>query len=490
MTKGYRKGDVRVAIFYPSTLQVALSTESFYTLFHLLNSEEGIYAERFAMYGEEAPRSIDTGSPLKSFDVILIPIHYELDYVNIVKGLLHSGIPILRWERNGKAVIVGGPPISANPLPLSDIVDVAILGELEAVWDGLVDALRAYGSTRNIDVFESVPGALVMGRGRTRVKVSISRDLKPQVYCPIKRRGIFGDMLMVEIARGCPFSCKFCMDSYITKPYRLRSYTDIARFVERYAVRHESMGLVALSANEHPYFKRILELAMELGVRASVPSLRADRLDEDEVDLISMAGQRTLTIAPETSSRMRNALGKHISDEDLYRVATYVAKRGMRLKLYFIVGFPGENKDDLDQITGIVYRMRKEGVKDIYVSVNPLIIKPMTPLQWEPMRGVEDLKNRMDYVTGKLKGMEVSTYNPLDAVVQAAISLGNENMGKTIVEVALRGGTRGAWRKALRDGSLSHVFKRRDKLPWDFVEGPVTMDELWKGYEEYLDMAM
>lgn len=492
MARKYRKGDVRVALFYPSTAQVALSTESFYTLFHLLNGEEGIYAERFVMPTSdgEAPRSIDSGSTLRSFDVILVSVHYELDYVNIVRGLLLSGIPATRWERRDKAVVVGGPPVSANPLPLSDIVDVAVLGEMEAVWGSLVDALRAYGDTRNIDVFESVPGALVMGRTRTRVRIPVAYDLQPQVYCPVRRGGVFGDMLMVEIARGCPFACKFCMDSYLTKPYRMRSYADIAGFIKRHAVRHEAMGLVALSANEHPYFKRILELASELGIRTSVPSLRADRLTEEDVELISRAGQRTLTVAPETSSRIRSALDKHIDDDDLYCVASYVAKRGMRLKLYLMVGFPGERRDDLDEIVNIISKIRKEGTKELYISVNPLVIKPMTPLQWEPMRQLEDLRGRLNYIVSRVGGVETSTYGALDAVVQAAISLGDENVGRVLVEVAMRGGTRGAWRRALREGMLSHVFKGRDELPWGFIQGDVTIDELKKRHEEYVEAVM
>ena len=383
---------------------------------------------------------------------------------------------------------MGGPPVSANPLPLSDIVDVAVLGEIEAVWRSFADALRVYGDTRDIAAFESVPGTLVMGKARAKVNISVAHDLQPQTYCPMRRNGIFGDMLMVEIARGCPFACKFCMDSYLTKPYRIRSYADIAGFMKRYATKHEAMGLIALSANEHPYFRRILELAVELGIRTSVPSLRADRLTEDDVELINVAGQRTLTIAPETSFRIRDALDKHIDDDDLYRVASYVAKRGMRLKLYLMVGFPGERREDLDEIVGMISGMRKEGVKELYISVNPLVVKPMTPLQWEPMRQLEDLNNRLNYVVSRVgRRAEASTYGALDAVVQAGISLGDENMGRTLVEVALGGGTRGAWRRALRTGSLVHAFKKRDRLPWEFIQGNVAIDELRRRYEEYIE---
>jgi Fe-S oxidoreductase len=295
--------------------------------------------------------------------------------------------------------------------------------------------------------------------------------------------------ISVELARGCPYSCLFCMESYITKPYRPRDWRIVLDEATRLFLKHGVRpSIVALTANAHPGFKQLLAEAVERGLRLSLPSLRAELLDDETIELLAAVGQRTLTIAPESSERLRKALGKDVSNEDVLKAARKAHELGMKLKLYIMVGLPCERQEDLEEVTSLVKELRKT-TPAVSLSVNPFIPKPQTPLQYSAMAPVEYIQEKIDMLKKAHRG-EFSFYDPLLGVVQAAIALGGREVARHIEAAALSSSPLGYWKKALRSGELNYVFKSRDEpLPWSHVRGFYPPEELRRRYHSFLEKA-
>jgi Fe-S oxidoreductase len=234
------------------------------------------------------------------------------------------------------------------------------------------------------------------------------------------------------------------------------------------------VALVSLTANASPWFKDVVRGLVARGIPFSVPSLRAELLDEESIDLLARAGQLTLTLAPEASERLREALGKLARDEDFVRAARLAASKGMKVKLYALVGVPGETTDDLRAFAELTRRMAASGVR-LELSVNPLVIKPQTPLQWLPMLPEDELNSRIRAARDLYAYERFSYYDPFEALVQGSLSLGDRDALKYIVEVARDGVGRGSWRRATSRGLLSIALRpRRSPLPGATLRGPLT----------------
>jgi radical SAM superfamily enzyme YgiQ (UPF0313 family) len=485
VVKRYRKGMTRVALLYPSTYEVALSSLVYHRLYFTLNDMENVYVERFFLRSPGGPpeplRGYEGGAPLRSFDFIVAPIHYELDYANLARALLGSGVPVLSRERASPKVIVGGPAPTANPEPIADMVDAAVMGDLEASQGWLEGVLN---EGMPIEPAETV---YVPAEGKHEVRVGYSASV-PRGDLRRIRAPEASFSIAVEVARGCPFSCAFCLEGHITKPFRTRPASEVIEEAESlYRLYGLRVALVSLTANASPWFKDIVRGLVARGVPFSVPSLRAELLDEESIDLLARAGQLTLTLAPETSERLREALGKLARDEDFVRAARLAASKGMKVKLYALVGVPGETMDDLRAFAELTRRMAASGVR-LELSVNPLVIKPQTPLQWLPMLPEDELNSRIRAARELYAYERFSYYDPFEALVQGSLSLGDRDALKYIVEVARDGVGRGSWRRAASRGLLSIALRpRRSPLPWSHVKGPFDEKVLAERLRAYLE---
>ncbi|MGC9209957.1 MAG: B12-binding domain-containing radical SAM protein [Acidilobus sp.] len=486
--KRYRRGMTKVALFYPSTYEVAHSSLVYHRLYFTLNDMENVYVERALLRSPrgrpEPVRGLEEGTPLKSFDYILVPIHYELDYANFVRALIGSEIPVKARERDRPKIILGGPAPTANPEPVAEAADAIVMGDLEASMRWL-EAVLEEGAP--VEPSEHV---YVPAYGKHEVSVGYSRSLGPGDLRRIKApESAF--TIAVEVARGCPFSCAFCLEGHITKPFRFRPAKDV---IEEATALYKAYGLrvalLAPTANASPYFKEILRGLVERGVEFSTPSLRAELLDDEMVDLIAAGGELTLTLAPETSERLRLALGKLSRDEDFVRAARAAAKRGLVVKLYGLVAVPGETEGDLLSFSELTKRIASEKPRGLELSVNPLIIKPQTPFQWLPMPKEDELNARIRLAKRLYAYDRFSFYDPFEALVQASLSLGDRDVLSYIVDVALEGVGRGSWRRAAGRGLLKIATKpRKSPLPWSHVKGPVSEDVLMQRLRSYLEQV-
>ena len=453
-------GRPRAVVLYPGPYEEGMASLSVHVLVELF-SQAGWEIERaFDFPGFSGPvRTIETGTPIGDADVLLVTVPFELQILTLVRLLAASGIPPRADARpDGRPLVVcGGPAPTGNPLPWAAIADFVYLGELEAQHPRLAAALAAIVDDRTVHTDSTPPMAgLVNCRALRSGETSrpaarqasddVDRFVPRSIY--VVRGGPFGGRALVEVARGCPHGCRFCLARAIYAPHRPRSREAISRALAELAETGAAdVGFIAPSFANHPQATELVHEARRLGLTVSAPSLRADAVARrpELLQALREGGQETLTIAPEAATeRLRRHIGKPLRDDVLLDVAAMAAEIGFtQLKLYFMVGLPSEGPEDIAAFAGLFDRLAEAaaGPTKISLSVACFVPKPQTAFQNEEMLNVAELRRRLATVerSGRQAGIEVSAESPRLAWAQAAIARGDLRLGQALAEVALDG---------------------------------------------------
>lgn len=453
-----------VAVVYPSTRSVALSSLAYHMLVGMLE-ERGVGVRRYFLENGEVVEARRYRAGLGSNKVLFVSLPYELMYVDFIKVLEVTGVPVLRELRGEEhpIVIVGGPAVTANPLPLYDIADAILVGELEPVMDDLVDAITRDGRSSVLRALSDIKGMLVPGYSSYPVERVYVKDLDSAWY-PVKQElpedvePVWGRAFLLETTRGCARGCRFCMEGFIFRPKRDRSLQTLKRLLDEGVKvnRVSKVSFYSLIFFDNPAADGILEYAISMGLEVSVPSIRAETLTVERAKLIAEGGQRTITIAPETGSCViAKAILKPIGPVLTMKAVENALDGGIRnIKLYLMTGFPGETEEDVIDTINMVLEVtkivrRRGGV--VKVTLNPLMPKPVTPLQWLGF-DISNVKARLELIEKELSkaGVEVSTFNVDWALAEVVIGRSGREMGRVLVEWARRGGGPRALVKAAR----------------------------------------
>lgn len=456
--KRYRKGIKRIALVYPNRYAGGIANLGLQYIYTRINEMDAV-CERFYSDVFDGFRSVETGTPLAEFDMALFSLQYEMDYFKAVEILKKSGF--------GGIKIAGGPCVMENPLPLMDYFDAFFIGEVEGAVEEIIEA-------RSAEELSGIPG-IFTGREEKvrRVYAKLERHMEKEII----GEGAYGKCFLLEIGRGCIRKCRFCIVRQIYSPPRWRKKELLPKSFET-----EKVAIIAPSPSDHPEFKEILQMYVEHGMKVSPSSVRADTLDEELAELLMQAGVKTLTIAPETpSQRLQEAINKGISDEAVMNAAELSEGRFEKVKLYYMVGLPGENFEDVEKIIEQAKRI-KERVKRVEISVNPLVPKPHTPLQWMPFGGKENMKEGIEELRRKLSFIRE---NARKAGIEADVSGYREFAIQTILS---RGGRDVS---EILEGSSYKKFERYlgqievdSTLLWDFIEHGYRKSTLLKEYEK------
>lgn len=510
--KDWRKVNLRIGLCYPNVYRAGMSGLTVKLLYALFNMHDDVLCERFFVPTLREPwTSLESNQPLKKFDVAAFTLQYEEDYTNVVQMLRRSGIPPRREDRKGgdPIVVAGGPCATANPEPMSDFVDLFVIGEAEPILDELVDQLKACGGDRGrIEESANIGGLYVPQVSNPTERVWV-RSLN-EAFHPVAQQvplvddrspymTIFGKTFTVEETRGCGRRCRFCLLKHISSPRRERSLAKVEEIIDggTRLTPASKVALIGASVFDYSRLEELCEFVVSRGFELSIPSIRPESVTEKLAKMLVKGKQRSVTLAPDAASpRMLDVTCKGMDADALVGAAKVLLSQGVnRIKLYFMVGLPKEDVKDFEAISDLSKRVADAGygLKAVHLSVNPLVPKPHTPFQWEEMASVPEVREKMKQLKKLLKGdrrFMTEGIDPRHAQIQAFLSLGGREIGRTIELAAVYGGGLGAWRRAMKETEICLETYLREKdvdepLPWDIIDVGIDKKALVREAESF-----
>jgi radical SAM superfamily enzyme YgiQ (UPF0313 family) len=535
-------GDLlKFALAFPNHYRLGMSNLGYQLVYRLLNERPDTVCERVFLPDpaeEEEHRrshtplfSMESQRPIGQFDVIGFSVSFEMDYLNVLKMLELSGLPLLAEERDETypLVIMGGPAPWVNPEAVAPFVDAFIIGEAEGLTDLLIPTLQDYldaGRSRDkralLRRLSQIQGVYVSSLYEIRyhddgavaeiipqddaplpVRRWVARDLhryntSAQIITPNTE---FSNMMLAETARGCGQGCRFCFAGYAYRPVRYTPPEQLEKeFADRQAQEPERLrvGLVGSSLTDH---KQLVQITSSLAQKASgvsLASLRADNLTEAVACAIGEAGQKTITIAPETGSeRLRYVARKHVTDEDVVVAAQRCAAAGVeKIKLYYIVGLPCEMDSDLLAVADLSAAVVKAGnFRKVTLTLHPFVPKPHTAYQWAGSAVPSEMERRMKAVGKAVRHASNKIEFTVDSVrgsfVQAVLSMADRRVAAALLEAHRNGGN---WKAAFRDTGIDgewYACRPRpfeEILPWELINLGVKKEYLWREWQRALDL--
>lgn len=532
-------GKLTICLVYPNHYGVAMGNLGFQAIYALFNSFADILCERAFLpdsremkeYEKSGSRllSLESQRPLADFDIIAFSVSFENDYLNIPAIFELAGIPPFSAGRGGEnpLLIAGGAALTLNPEPVADFMDLVCIGEGEAMLGPLLDLLRGEALADRAALLEKaaqltgiyVPRFYSVTYEDSRVAAINTLHDAPRrvkrVWSPDLDRSAatsvvlspemeFSDMYLIELSRGCPHGCRFCAAGYIYLPYRQRSLESLKKDVEEGLSHRHRLGLVGAAVSD---FRRIGELSrhiLECGGKVSVSSLRIDGLDDEMIEVLKASGHKTIALAPEGGSqRLRDLIKKDITEEQILEACERLIRKNiLNLKLYFIIGLPGETSADLEEMVILVKRIREMVIEaarekgrlgEVVLSVNPFVPKPFTPFQWCGMENLKSLERKAGYLKdsfGRLSNIRMKLESLRDAYLQALLSRGDRRLSIFLTKTHELGN----WKRAAKelgldtDDLVCRNIVPGEMLPWDILES-VGKDRLLEEYRKAFGAA-
>ena len=537
----WKQVGVRWALTYPEVYEVGASNSGHIILYSILNAVPGQLCDRSYLPAPDlsarlrdrgAPLfAVESRRPLAAFDILGFSLSYELGGTNILEMLELAGIPIRAADRGDlplahpdapPLIFAGGPTATSNPEPFAAFFDFVALGDGEELLPeiGLVVAEgRAAGLSRRalLKDLAQVPGVYVpslYGPGADGVSIE---PLEPGVPARIQRRtatpmphyamGLVPhietvhDRLTVEIRRGCTRGCRFCQPGMLTRPARDVEPEAVIEAVEEGMGRtgYADFSLLSLSCSDYLALPAVgVELRNRLAdknVSLTLPSQRVDRFDENIAHILGGTRKAGLTFAPEAGSqRLRDIVNKGLTDAELLAgVRTAMASGYRKLKLYFMIGLPGETDADVLGIADTCQALQRQcgdlGRLELNLTISNFTPKPHTPFQWHSV-STDEFRRRQELLRRalrQLRGLKTNFSDVRLSAVEDFVGRGDRRLS-AVIEAAWRAGagldawfesaerSYAAWTGAIEAAGLGGRYRQLELGAWSAVEAMDTAD--------------
>ena len=541
---------LRMALCFPDVYEIGMSNLGMRILYDTINSMEDVWCERVFAPWDDMERemrenalllyALESGDPLGEFDAVGFSLDYEMAYTTVLNMLDLSGIPLHASERSALLPLVfAGGSSCCNPEPMSDFLDLFVLGEGEALDNELLALLLqakrgGWDKPRFLRAAAEIPGVYVPSLYRVTYRDDGAIDrVTPQSGAPetvtkrivtdlehspfptaqiVPSTEIVHDRVNLELFRGCIRGCRFCQAGQIYRPVRSRKCeTLVAQGIAALkSSGYEEITLSSLSSSDYrplgALCDGLLDYCEAQRIGLALPSLRADNFSMDIMQRVQKVRKSGLTFAPEAGTqRLRDVINKNVREEDLLESCRVAFAGGWNnIKLYFMLGLPTETDEDvlgIVQIANDVLHCWREnavnknrGVR-ITISTSCFVPKPHTPFQWEGQVSREEYLRRVRLIRDNLTARNV-VYNWHDAEtseIECLLSRGDRRVGAALEAVWRAGGKLEAWSdffrydrwiRALTDCGVDLSFytarqrEESERMPWDHIDMGVTKEHL------------
>lgn len=506
---------------YPGIKSFGMASLGYLTVFKTIDTIDGIFAERIFTDTK------DTRIKLQDVDVFGFSFSFELDILCILKLLKQYNIPFKNTERNSGHPLIygGGPVLTANPEPFAPFFDFIMIGDIEPIGKQVFQYIRDNKEMPRNELlsklakFEGiyVPSltkfdekqnkVLTLDNKEFKVK-KISAELSECTYTPIlSKDSYFSNTFIVEIERGCPQRCGFCLASYLNLPTRCCSIENLIKTFELGLKYTNKIALLGALVCGHPDFDKICDFFIKKidngeNIELTISSLRADYVSPKTIEMLVKSGQRTATIAVEAGSeRLRKIINKNLSEKEIMDVVKIAEDNGLKgLKMYAMIGLPTETYDDLDELVALIKRIKtKHKTFDITLGFSTFVPKAQTPFQYAQREDTKSLEKKYEYLKKEFHkiGVKIRTSSVKWDYIQALLSRGDRRLCDYLISVFESECNLGAFKKSYKELKKSKNLpssdyyaleeKSTDKnLPWDFIENFISNKDLADEYNRLL----
>lgn len=449
-----------VALAYPSPYAAGMSSLGYQRIYRAIMETPGMSCER-AFLDDEAEKDItrqersltyESLRPLDAFGVVAFSVAYELEIAGVVRMLETAGIPMRRTERDHRHpfILGGGPLTFSNPLPLAGMFDAVVIGEAEEITIEVLRVLEATPSrSRQLSELAKIPHVFVPEHhGDILPTVAKVDDAMIPAWAPIRTpHAVLSNMFLIETERGCSRACTYCVMRRSTNGgMRLASMETILGLVPPDA---KKVGLVGAAVSDHPRITQIVNALADQGRMVGLSSLRPDRLSDEFVGALKRGGYKTLTTAMDgPSERLRESLNRKARIRHLEKCAEMAKKHKMeRMKLYLMVGLPGETDEDIDECVTFTTELTR--IIPVSLGIAPFCAKRNTPMDGAAFAGIDVVGARLDRLKRGLKGRaDVRSTSAKWAWVEYVLAQGGAAEGLAVIDAVRDGGGFAAYRRA------------------------------------------
>ena len=544
-SKDWSSVEARVCLAFPDVYDIGMSHLGFKILYRLLNDDPRTLAERaytpwVDMEAQLRARGLplvssETARPLRDFDVVGFSLQFELTYTNVLTMLDLGGIP-LRANARGEEdpLVIAGGPTATHPEPIAPFLDAIVIGDGEERASDVVltwTRLKKEGAPREarLRALARLPGVYVPSLYATKLDADtgftvVDRSIAIEASLPVVRtivddlnrfpfpddspiggpEAIF-DRMSIEIARGCTEGCRFCQAGMIYRPVRERDPEQIVATVVNAIKKsgYDEASLTSLSTADYsciaPLVKKVADQLAPKQVSLGVSSLRAYGLDENVLDDMARVRATGVTFAPEAGTqRMRDVINKNVTEEQLWQTAERVFSRGWQsMKLYFMIGLPTEEEQDVREIPRVGGRTRAigkrvkkalgaPGAPKVTVSVSTHVPKPHTPFQWCAMDAPHDVAQKQRWLQEEAReaGVDLRLHDCDTSWLEAVLARGDRTLAPVIERAYLAGARFDSWEDQKKMQVWRDAFTAEGvdpapylgtipvsaRLPWDHID--------------------